>query len=123
MLGVRGAFSLQAFPDLRVRIPNADLGIGVSFDLDLELQDILDEAGGVLAGVFDGLDILVAVERVGATVMVNDLAGLGVCFRDALVPTGPELEPPTCGWRLADLVRCPDQDPSANHVFGELGRR
>lgn len=119
----RGAFSLRAFPDLRKRIVDPNLSIGISFDLDLELAGPPDEAGDVLGGVFDLLDILVTVEGVGAAEMVDNHASIRVCLRDDVVPSGPELEPFTCCWMLADLARCPDpdQDPNANYAFGELG--
>ena len=62
-----GAFSVRAFPDLRKRVVYPNLSIGISFDLDLELAGPPDEAGDVLGGVFDLLDILVTVEGVGGS--------------------------------------------------------
>src|SRR5262245_3402596 len=119
------ARSLGPLPDLpleRVVVADPGLGVRVPFHLGLELERLLDEPGRALVGVLDGLRVGVAVERVRAPVVEDDLAGRRVGLGDAPVLPRAELEPTAGFGRVTDLVGRPDQDPGADQVLGEFGR-
>src|SRR5262245_50522154 len=100
---------LRALPDLVVRVADAGLGVGIALDLDLELEGLPDQAG--LGGVRDGLLEVVAVERVGAPVVVRDLARLGVGLGDALVLSREVLVVAPGLGRLFHIIGCAGKGP------------
>ena len=103
--------SFRSLPDLCPGVANASLGEGIAFDLDGELEGLANEVGGALTGVFDGFEILVSFERVGATVMENGDAGLWVGLCDRPVPASQKLETTACTWRI-------DRSDSVDGVSG-----
>src|SRR5438093_11770111 len=115
--------SFRALPNLCPRVANASLSQRIAFDLDGELEGLLDEVGGALVGVFDGFEVLVSFERVGATVMEDGDAGLWVGLRDSPVPAGEKFETAACRRSLAYVAGFADQDPCSNQVLGERRRR
>src|SRR5262245_16640568 len=103
--------ALDALPDLALEwvvVPDAGRRVRVPFHLDLELKRLLDECGCALVGVLDDLCVGVAVERVRAPVVENDLAGFRVRLGDAPVLAREELEAAAGRGRVAHLVGRPD---------------
>ncbi len=100
--------SLQPFPDLIPGIPEASLRERVAFDLDVELERLVNEVRRVLVGVFDGFGIFASFKRVRAAVMEHDQAVFRVGLRNHPVPACKELEPTPCRRSLADLAGLAD---------------
>src|SRR5258708_18837748 len=84
----RKEYSFRALPNLCPRVANASLGERIAFDLEGELEGLLDEVGSALVRVFDGFEIFVSFEDVGTPVMENGLAGVWVGLRDNPMPAG-----------------------------------
>src|ERR1035441_1482367 len=119
----KGVESVRALPNLCPGVANASLREGITFDLDGELEGLLNEVGSALVGVFDGFEVLIPFEHVRAAVMEDGDAGRWVGLRDSPVLAGEEFETPACGRSLAYFAGFADQNPCSNQVFGELRRR
>ncbi len=91
-------------------------------NLELELQSLADHVGRALVGIVDGHRVVVAIERVGPPVMVNDLAGLRIGLGERPVLAREELQWSLGGRWVLDLPRGSGQNPGANRVPGELRR-
>ena len=95
--------SVRAFPDFLPRIADSRLRESITLDLASELEGSAYQVGGAGIGVFDSLDVLVAVDLVGATVVEDSLAGLRSSLGDAPVTAGEEFEPSAGGWQRVGI--------------------